>query len=101
MLGKNQDKRAALLDRACDLAGIGTPGQNIARRDPATYRRAFQRRADGVRDRSIIARVRNENIVCHGRASGFSQLRKGSMNKASRIQGAAWPARTSAALRLR
>src|SRR5882724_3790237 len=89
MLGENQDKRAALLDRAGDLAGIGTPGQNIARRDPATYRRTFQRRADGVRDRSIAARMRNENIVCHGRASVFSQLRKGSMNKASRIHGAA------------
>src|SRR5438477_12004024 len=65
MLGKNENEGAALLDRARDLAGIGTAGQNVARRDPAPDPDTLERRANGVGYRAIIRRVRNENIVRH------------------------------------
>jgi len=66
MLGKNENKRAALLDGASDFAGIRTARHDIARRDPASDAGTLQRRANGIRYRAIVARVGNENIVRHG-----------------------------------
>src|SRR4051794_35188473 len=62
MRGEDQHHRFALLDRARDLARKRTPRLNIAWRDPATYRRAFQRRADGVCDRLVLGRMRDEYV---------------------------------------
>jgi hypothetical protein len=65
VLGKNQDKRSALLNRAGDLARVGAARKNIARRDPAPDPDTLERGASGVGYRAIIRRVRNENIMRH------------------------------------
>ncbi len=67
MARENQEHHLAFLNGARDLAGERAARAHVPGSDPASDPRLFERLANGVGYLSVLRRVRNENVMRHGK----------------------------------